>query len=201
MLRSLSTKTWFIPNILRFIFCCVGIVLSLHGYCSASKSVSNKALKTNSTALSNVKSSNKTATPPYIYIRRRSLHNEIAERSFSPRSVNRAGGNGVTRHSDSAKLKTVCKLLEKALGSLKDLSQKSPKGPGGRIPKLKDKSPKSKPSFCYFPACGCGGCCLMRPMIMYKVKYTPPKFKIKPLKAKPKCGHPHYGVYLGRKRR
>ena len=70
----------------------------------------------------------------------------------------------------------------------------------GGISKLKDKSSETKPSLCCYP-CGGGGCCLMRPMIIYKVKYTPPKFKMKPLKSKTKCGFPHYGIRLGRKRR
>lgn len=115
--------------------------------------------------------------------------------------------NGLARTFDTTKLRRVCKLLQNALGSLKELN---PSSQEEGTSKLEDKSPKAKPkpkaepkpnpSMCFFP-CGCGGCCLMRPMIMYKVKYTPPKFKMKPLKSKTKCGHPHYGICLGRRKR
>lgn len=113
--------------------------------------------------------------------------------------------NVFPRTLDTEKLKKVCKLLQTALGRLQELS---PSKQEGVTSKLNDKSPKGKskpkikpkPPLCFFPW-GCGGCCLMRPFNMYKVKYTPPKYKMKPLKPKTKCGNPHYGIYLGRRRR
>ena len=109
--------------------------------------------------------------------------------------------NGFVRTLDNVKLKRVCKLLQNALGTLEEF--KNPNTHGGGISKQEDKAPKPKPksypNLCVFP-CGCGGCCLMRPVILYKVKYTPPKFKMKPLNPKTKCGNPHYGICLGRKK-
>ena len=198
-MTSLSTKKWLKKSLWRLTFCCLGIVSTQPGYCSAIESVGCETPETNcaSTAFSQEKNSQKIGLSSCNSTRR--LHSGKVERSLGPRRGKRAGSYVATRNPDSLKIKTVCKLLEKALGSLKSLSQNTSKD--GRGTKVKDKSSKPKPSFPYFPLCGCAGCCLMRPMIMYKVKYTPPKFKMKPLKAKAKCGHPHCGVYLGRKRR
>lgn len=110
---------------------------------------------------------------------------------------------GFARTVDKVKLKKVCKLLQSALGTLEKLDSDHHNGVAS---KQEDKSqrsepkPKSTPSLCFCP-CGCRGCCLMRPMIMYRVKYKPPKFKMRALKAKTKCGNPLYGICLGRKKR
>lgn len=110
---------------------------------------------------------------------------------------------GFARTVDKVKLKRVCKLLQNALGTMEKLDSDYH---NRVVSKQEDKSqrsepkPKSTPSLCFCP-CGCGGCCLMRPMIMYKVKYKPPKFKMRALKAKTKCGNPLYGFCLGRKKR
>lgn len=183
-------RKWFIKEIFRLsVFWCIGIVLNLHGDCLAYSSVNHKR----TTILSKLK------TLSSLYDDKGRRENETEQRIASPQSNGHTGGNGFTRNLNATKLKTVCRLLEKALDGLKEFSQSAPEG---GISKLKDKSPKPKPkpSLCCIP-CGCGGCCLMRPMTMLKVKYTPPKFKMKPLKSKTKCGSPHYGIYLGRKRR
>lgn len=110
---------------------------------------------------------------------------------------------GFARTVDKVKLKKVCKLLQSALGTLEKLDSDHHNGVAS---KQEDKSqrsepkPKSTPSLC-FCSCGCRGCCLMRPIIMYRVKYKPPKFKMRALKAKTKCGNPLYGICLGRKKR
>ena len=110
---------------------------------------------------------------------------------------------GFARTVDKVKLKKVCKLLQSALGTLEKLDSDHHNGVAS---KQEDKSqrsepkPKSTPSLCFCP-CGCRGCCLMRPMIMYRVKYKPPKFKMRALRAKTKCGNPLYGICLGRKKR
>ena len=106
---------------------------------------------------------------------------------------------GFARRVDKVKLKRVCKLLQNALGTLEKLDFDHH---NEVVSKQEDKSQKSEPkpkwtpSLCFCP-CGFGGCCLMRPMIMYKVKYKPPRFKLLALKAKTKCGDPLCGVYLG----
>ena len=179
------------------------IVLNLHCDCLASKFSKNvyRAREANGdfNVLASLKSTNGILHRPDHKKRR---NNETEESTLASESnVNLADGSDFarTRTLNSAKLKNVCRLLKKALDGLKECDQ-STSVPGKPVLKLKDKSSKPKPSLCCIP-CGCGGCCLMRPMIMYKVKYSPPKFKMKPLKSKTKCGCPHYGVYLGRKRR
>lgn len=177
----------------------IGIVLNLHCNCLASKS-SDSVNRTNNTTLvysvrANLKSYKETSPPFHDNKSRRK--NETVKRMFASKSNHPSDGNAFARNLNAAKLKSVCRLLERALDGLKEFSQSAP---SGGVSKLKDKFPKPKPSLCCIP-CGCGGCCLMRPMIMYKVKYTPPKFKMKPLKSKTKCGCPHYGIHLGRKRR
>lgn len=182
------------------VFWCIGIVCTLPCDCFASKSYNSTAVtqKTNG-ILPEFRSSNKTF---YFHDRKKRENNETEERSLAPQSSNPIGDDGFARTLKSAKLNKVCKLLEKALHGLKEFRGGESASDEG-ISNLKDKPSKdksskpAKPSLCCFPC----GCCLMRPMIMYKVKYTPPKFKMKPLKSKTKCGCPHYGVYLGRKRR
>lgn len=195
-----------IKMISLIVFWYIGLVCTLPCDCLASKSSNSVAVtpKTNVvlSVLFDFRSSNKTL---YFNDHKKRGNNETEERSLAPQSSNPIGGNGFARTLKSAKLNKVCKLLEKALHGLKECRGGESASDEG-ISKLKDKpsmdksSKPAKPSLCCFP-CGCSGCCLMRPMIMYKVKYTPPKFKMKPLKSKTKCGCPHHGVYIGRKRR
>lgn len=194
-------RKWFMKEIISLtVLWCIGIVLNLHCVCVAVASKSSNSIYhargTNLvlSVLANVKSSKKAF---HFHDHRKRRNNETEKRMSATQSNNLSYGSDITRTLNSAKLKKVGRLLEKALDGLKECSQSAPEG---GILKLKDKSPKQKPSLCCFP-CGCGGCCLMRPMIMYKVKYTPPKFKMKPLKSKTKCGCPHYGIHLGKKRR
>lgn len=192
------------------IFWLIGFVLSLFDICLASNHVKQlRAIKN----AHNLKSSSRRPGIKEVFLyndkNNQQTDAEILQRLPLIGKSNRVPNNGLPRTLDTSKLKRVCKLLQNALGSLKELS---PSTQEGGPSKLNDKSPKPKPkpkpklkpkpnpSLCFFP-CGCGGCCLMRPMIMYKIKYTPPKFKMKPLKSTTKCGNPHYGICLGRKKR
>ena len=150
---------------------------------------------------------NLTSSSSSTGIREVSLNNERKDQSPDAEqivSIPRRS-NGLQRAIDTSKLRKVCKLLQNALGSLQELSPSTQEGgtlkEDDKSPKAKaEPKPKLKSPMRFFP-CGCGGCCLMRPMIMCKVKYTPPKFKMKPLKSKTKCGNPHYGICLGRRKR
>ena len=150
---------------------------------------------------------NLTSSSSSTGIREVSLNNETKDQSpYTEQTVPiPRRSNGLQRTLDTSKFRNVCKLLQNALGNLQELSPSTQEGGTLKIDEksLKAKAvpkPKLKPSMCFFP-CGCGGCCLMRPMIMCKVKYTPPKFKMKPFKSKTKCGNPHYGICPGRRKR
>lgn len=177
----------------------IAIFLNLHCNCLASKSPDDVSRTQNTNLVysvrENLKSSNETSSPFNDNKNRRK--NKTVQTIFASKSSHPTDENGFTRNLNAAKIKRVCRLLERALDGLKEFGKSTS---AGGVSKSKDKSSKTKPSLCFCP-CGCGGCCLMRPMIMYKVKYTPPKFKMKPLKSKTKCGCPHYGIHLGRKRR
>ena len=172
----------------------IGIVLKLHCDCLASKSPDDVSRRRNTdlnySVPDNLNSTNETS--PFNDNKNRRKNNTERTIFASTKSNHPTDENGFVRNLNAAKIKRVCRLLERALDGLKEFDISTSK--------LKDKSSKTKPSLCCCP-CGCGGCCLMRPMIMYKVKYTPPKFKMTPLKSKTKCGCPHYGIHLGRKRR
>lgn len=196
----LQKRKCFIKETFRLtVLWCIGVVLNLHCNCLASKSPHDVSPTRNTNLIYslrvNLKSSNETSSPFHYNKNRRK--NQTVRRMFASRSNHPSDGSGFARNLNAAKIKRVCRLLERALDGLKEFSKSAP---AGGVSKLKDKSSKMKPSLCCCP-CGCGGCCLMRPMIMYKVKYTPPKFKMRPLKSKTKCGCPHYGLHLGRKRR
>ena len=172
---------------------CIGIVLNRHCICLASKSPDGVSRTRNTNLVYSARA--ETSSP--FHDNKNRQKNKTVRRMFASKSNHPSDGNGFTRNLNAAKIKRVCRLLERALDGLKEFSKSAP---AGGVSKLNDKSSKPNPSLCCCP-CGCGGCCLMRPMIMYKVKYTPPKFKMKPLKPKTKCGCPHYGIHLGRKRR
>ena len=178
----------------------IGIVLNLHCNCLASKSPDDISLTRNIdlaySVRANLKSSNETSSSPFNDNKNRPK-NKTVRTIFASKSNHPTDEKAFARNLNAAKIKRVCRLLEGALDGLKEFGKSTS---AGGVRKLKDKSSKTLPSLCCWP-CGCCGCCLMRPMIMYKVKYTPPKFKMKPLKSKTKCGCPHYGIYLGRKRR
>lgn len=105
--------------------------------------------------------------------------------------------NGFVRNFNVVKIKWVCKFLERVLDGFKEFDKSILVG---GVLKLKDKFLMMKLFFCCC-FCGCGGCCFMCFMIMYKVKYILLKFKMKLLKFKIKCGCLYYGIFIGRKRR
>lgn len=134
------------------------------------------------------------------------LKSSTSKTGFNETTLYIEKGNGNTEQqgsTDRGFARTVDKLLQSALGTLEKLDSDHHNGVAS---KQEDKSqrsepkPKSTPSLCFCP-CGYRGCCLMRPMIMYRVKYKPPKFKMRALKAKTKCGNLLYGICLGRKKR
>lgn len=177
----------------------IGIVLNLHCNCLASKSPDDVSRTRNIDLVYSVRadltSANETSSP--FNDNKNLRKNKTVRATFASKSNHPTDENGFARNLNAAKIKRVCKLLERALDGLKEFDKSTS---AGGASKSKDKSSMTKPSLCCCP-CGCGGCCLTRPMIMYKVKYTPPKFKMKPLKSKTKCGYPHYGILIGRKRR
>ena len=176
----------------------IGIALNLDCNCLASKSPDDvsrtRKIDLVYSVRANLKSSNETFSP--FNDNRNRRKNKTVRTILASKSNHPTDENAFARNLNTAKIKRVCGLLERALDGLKKFGKSTS---AGGVSKLKDKSSKTKPSLCFCP-CGCGGC-LMRPMIMYKIKYTPPRFKMTPLKSKTKCGCPHYGIHLGRKRR
>lgn len=180
--------------------CYIGIVLNLHCCNCLAYKLPDGVSRTRNTSLvysecANLKSLNETSSP--FHDNKSHRKKKIVKRMLASKSNHPPHWNGFARNLKAAKIKRVCRLLQRALDGLKEFSKSVP---AGGVSKQKDKYSKPKPSLCCCP-CGCGGCCLIRPMIMYKVKYTPPKFKMKPLKSKTNCGCPHYGIHLGRRRR
>lgn len=103
------------------------------------------------------------------------------------------------REVSKEKLHKVCDLLQNAIEALEVKDNKHFNDKAKKPDKKKDKS---CPCMCLLGSMPCGCCPLpygcLCPMCQVKVKYTPPKFKLKVMKAKVKCGHPLCGIHLGK---
>ena len=131
----LQKRKRFIKETFRLaVLWCIGVVLNLHCNCLASKSPDdvNRTRNTNVvySVRDNLKSLNEACSP--FNDNKNSRKNKTVRRMFASKSNHPSDGNGFARNLNTAKIKRVCRLLEKALEGLKEFSKSTPAG-GRRV--------------------------------------------------------------------
>ena len=119
--------------------------------------------------------------------------------------VNNLEEETMQREIKQRKLKKICKLLKSVMHTLKSIDKTKKQNDGKE--KQNDCACANAPcggcpclpGCCPTIPCGCGGCIRVPlsfgcPCMIVKMKYTPPKFKIKAPKAKTTCGTPCHPV-------